>query len=155
MSISPIVDANYRLQPADLEGAARQVTIANVTYQGVENMTPVLHFMGQTKRLVLSPEQVTQMVEITGTPLFPQWVGVPIILQPKKSQGQTTIQIKAVTSRQRGRPMPVYMTEEKRGWRLALVVVGGLLTISSIYVVMNLSTLLTIIQELFNIWPLR
>jgi hypothetical protein len=50
MSISPIVDANYRLQAVDLEGMARHVVIANVTYQGVEEMTPVLHFVGQTKR---------------------------------------------------------------------------------------------------------
>ena len=155
MSISPKVDANYRLQPADLQGIARQVVIANVTFQGVEKLSPVLHIEGQSKRLLLSSEQVTQMVEITGTSIFPQWIGVPVILQPKKSQGQTTILIKAVTSRQRGQPMPIFIHEEKRGWRLALIVVGSLLTASSVYAALNITTLLTVIQEVRDYWPLR
>lgn len=155
MSISPIVDAGYRLHPVDLQGIARQVVIANVTYQGVESMTPVLHFVGQSKRLVLTPEQVAQMVEITGTPLFPQWIGIGVILQPRKITGQTFIQIKAITPKQRGQPMPVYVHEDKRGWRFALIVVGSLLAASSLYVAINLTSLLTAIQELRANWPLR
>jgi hypothetical protein len=155
MSISPIVDAGYRLHPLDLQGIARQVVIANVTYQGVESMTPVLHFVGQSKRLVLTHEQVTQMVEITGTSLFSQWIGISVILQPQKSKGQTSIVIKAVTLRQRGQPMPVYVHEDKRGWRLSLIVVGSLITASSLYVVLNITSLLAAFQELRAYWPLR
>jgi hypothetical protein len=155
MSISPIVDAGYRLHADDLQGIARQVVIANVTFQGVESMTPVLHFVGQSKRLVLTPEQVAQTIEITGTSLFPQWIGIELILQPQKSKSQTSIVIKAVTPKQRGQPMPVYVHEDKRGWRLALIVVGSLIAASSLYVVLNITSLLAVIQELRDNWPLR
>src|SRR5688572_10671203 len=111
MSISPVIDANYRLQPADLESAARQVVISNVTYQGVEEMTPVLHFDGQTKRLVLSPEQAGQVIEITGTPLLPQWIGVALILQPYTTKGESRIDIRASGPKKRAASMPIYISE--------------------------------------------
>jgi hypothetical protein len=155
MSISPIVDANYRILPEDLEGIARHVIVANVTYQGVEEMAPVLHFAGQTKRLVLSAEQVGQMIEITGTTLFPQWVGVAIILQPHVAQNGSSILIKAVTAKMRGQPMPVYVSEDRRGWIMALSVVGLLLSSSIIFAALNITTILAAIQQLRDIWPLR
>jgi hypothetical protein len=155
MSTSPIVDANYRLQPADLEGVPRQVVIANVTFQGLEAMMPVLHFAGQTKRLVLSPDQVREMVEITGTTLFPQWIGVPVILKPEVVQKQTTIHLKAATSKLHAQPMPVAITDDKRGWRLSLIVVGVLLFLSTLYALLNASMLLTIVQQLRDNWLLR
>src|SRR4051812_25358162 len=127
MSISPIVDAGYRLQAADLEGAARQVVIANVTYQGVEEMTPVLHFIGQSKRLVLSPQQVGEVIEVTGTTLFQQWVGTSIILQPVVSKKESHILIQAVNPKRNAQSMPVYLPPDKRGWYLALTVVAILL----------------------------
>lgn len=155
MSISPIVDANYRLQPADLEGVARRVVIANVTYQGVEEMTPVLHFVGQTKRLVLSLEQVGQIIDITGTPLFSQWIGLPIILQPHAERTESHILIKAVTPKLRGQPMPIYVSEDRRGWYLALSVVGLLLSTSIIFAALNMTTILAAMQQLRDNWPLR
>ena len=90
MSISPLVDADYRLYAADLAGMARQVVIANVTYQGIEEMRPVLHIEGQTKRLVLSPEQVNQLIEITGTALLSRWIGIAI---PSSSGTHTSFEI--------------------------------------------------------------
>ena len=155
MSISPIVDANYRLHPPDLEGAARRVVISNVTMQGVENMTPVLHFDGQTKRLVLDAEQAAQLVEITGTSLFAQWIGVAVILQPRTKKGHSQILLKAITAKERGQPMPVYMPDDKRGWRLSLIIVGILLTASLAYAALNMTTLLQAVQQLRDYWPLR
>jgi hypothetical protein len=155
MSISPIVDADYRLYVADLEGSARRVVIANVTYQGVEEMTPVLHFVGQTKRLVLSPEQVQQMFEITGTILYPGWIGAAVILQPPNAREEPHIHIKAATAMQRAQPMPVYVSEERRGWALALSVVGLLLSVSAIFAALNLDTILLALQQFRDNWPLR
>jgi hypothetical protein len=155
MSISPIVDADYRLQPADLAGSARRVVISNVTYQGVEEMAPVLHFAGQTKRLVLSHEQVEQMLDITGTILYPRWIGVPILLFPPAAIDGAQIQIKAVTARQRGSPMPVYVSEDRRGWILALSVVGLLLSTSILYAALNIDAILAGIEQLRANWPLR
>lgn len=155
MSISPIVDDNYRLQPSDLEGLARQVVIANVTYQGVEEMTPVLHFVGQSKRLVLTAAQVEQLVAITGTTLLPQWIGATIVLHPGKGKSASPITLKAVTPNRRAQPMPVYVPEDKRGWYFALTVVGTLLAASAGYAALNLSTILTAVQQLRDNWLLR
>lgn len=155
MSISPVVDASYRLQPADLEGAPRQVVIANVTYQGIEEMTPVLHFEGQSKRLVLSPEQTGKLIEITGTALFRQWVGTAIILKPQTTKGDSTILIQAVNPKRRTRAMPVYVPEDRRGWYLALIVVGLLLLASIIYVALNANAILGGIQQLHDNLPMR
>ena len=155
MSISPIVDDNYRLQSGDLEGKARQVVIANVTYQGVEEMTPVLHFVGQSKRLVMTAEQVSQLIDITGTTLLPQWIGASIVLHPGKGTPTSPIAIKAITPNKRAQPMPVYVPEDKRGWYFSLTVVGTLLAASAAYAALNLTTILTAVQQLRDNWLLR
>lgn len=131
MSISPTVDARYRLQPADLEGAPRRVIISNVTFQGLEEMTPVLHFEGQTKRLVLSADQVTQLVELTGTSLFHDWIGRAIVLSPLRGAGGREISITAPT--RRAAAMPVEPRGERREWRMALTVVALLSLASTAY----------------------
>lgn len=153
MSISPIVDADYRLYPHDLDGIPRQVVIANVTYQGVEEMTPVLHFEGQTKRLVLTPEQVRELIEITGTVLYPKWIGLPVILQPHITRHESRIHIIPAGAKVRAQPMPTYVSEDQRGWILAMSVVGLLLSLSAIFVALNFNSLLTILQELRDYWP--
>jgi hypothetical protein len=155
MSISPIVDANYRLLPADLEGKPRQVVISNVTYQGIEEMSPVLHFVGQTKRLVLSAEQANRVIEIAGTPLFPQWIGTSLVLLPSTSKGESRILIEAPDKKPRASVMPHYVSEEQRGWYFAFVVVGFLLSLSMIYVAFNFAPLLAAFQELRDNWLLR
>lgn len=163
MSISPIVDAEYRILPADLEGQTRRVEIANVTYQGVEAMTPVLHFVGQTKRLVMTPQQATQMLEITGSILHDQWIGVTILLQPRITKQESLILIQPVSRKSRGQPMPIYLSDDRRGWLLALSIVGILLTISLTLANINLGTVVntvldtlqTYLQQLRDNWPLR
>jgi hypothetical protein len=95
------------------------------------------------------------MIDITGTSLFPQWIGMTVILQPQTSQGQASILLMAVTPHQRGRPMPVSVTEERRGWRFASLAVGFLLTVSIVYATINMTAILTVIQELRDNWPLR
>jgi hypothetical protein len=155
MSISPVVDASYRLQPADLQGAPRQVVISNVTYQGIEEMTPVLHFEGQSKRLVLTPEQVSQLIAITGTTLFQQWLGTAIVLKPQIRKDDSTILILAINPKHRARAMPGYVPEDRRGWYLALTVVGILLLASLIYAALHAGTILDGIQQLRDNLPMR
>ncbi|HXF61764.1 MAG TPA: hypothetical protein VNK95_09105, partial [Caldilineaceae bacterium] len=81
MSISYFVDEKYRLQPADLQGWPRRVVIANVTFQGIEEARPVLHFAGQTKRLALSAEQTRQLIALTGSAQFSDWIGRAVVLR--------------------------------------------------------------------------
>jgi hypothetical protein len=71
----PIIETQYRLHPADLDGKPSKAQIANVTFQGIEAMQPVLHFTGHAKRLTLTPAQSRQMVTITGTTIVTQWIG--------------------------------------------------------------------------------
>ena len=155
MSISPIVDAEYRLQPEDLVGLPRHVIISNVTYQGVEEMTPVLHFEGQSKRLVLSPEQIAKIIDISGTLLYPQWIGLAIILQPPKSDTDDTIIIRAVDPHKHAKPMPVYVSEDRRGWVIALAAVALLLGASVLYAALNMPAILVGLQQLRDNWLLR
>jgi hypothetical protein len=155
MSTSPIVDENYRLHVADLEGMAREVEVANVTYQGVEEMTPVLHFVGQSKRMVMSPQQVSDMLQITGTILYPRWIGTRILLQPYQAGGDSFIRIRGLSPKARGRPMPAYLSDERRGWLLALSVVGIILLASLLIASLNLETLLATVQQVRDIWLVR
>ncbi len=46
ISISDTIDVRYRLQPEDLGGKARPVFVRNVTLEGVEGLTPLVHFEG-------------------------------------------------------------------------------------------------------------
>ena len=67
MSLSELVDEGYRLDAADLQGKQNQVVISNVSYQGVEEISYVLHFEGIPKRLTLNHEQWRQLAETTGS----------------------------------------------------------------------------------------
>ena len=134
MSISPTVDAGYRLQPADLDGAPRRAVIANVSFQGLEEMTPVLHFEGQTKRLVLSPEQTAQAVELMGTSLFHNWIGRPLVLVPvRRRKGPTEIVLAAPTARPRAAAIPTVPQGERKEWRMAITVVAAITLVSTGY----------------------
>lgn len=155
MSISPIVDADYRLHIADLQGQARQVVIANVTYQGIEEMVPVLHFEGQTKRLVLSAEQAAQVIQITGTPLFERWVNTSVILRPHITKTESRIIIQPINPKRKAQAMPTYVSEDRRGWYLALALVGILLTISTAYAMLNIENIMFAIQQLRDNWLSR
>lgn len=155
MSISPIVDTDYRLHIADLQGEARQVVIANVTYQGVEEMVPVLHFEGQTKRLVLSAEQAEQVIRITGTPLYARWINTPIILRPYITKTESRILIQPVDPKRKAQAMPTYISEDRRGWYLAIAIVGVLLILSVLYAVFYIEDILFGIQQLRDNWLTR
>ena len=85
MSLSETIDEKYRISVADLGGRAQRLVIANVSYQGVEEMHPVLHFEGLTKRLVLTSSQCYDMIRLTHTAIPSDWIGETIILRPGRS----------------------------------------------------------------------
>ncbi len=150
MSLSTTVDSLYRLQSADLDGAARRVVISNVTYQGIEQMTPVLHFKGQSKRLALSAHQVSQLIELTGTSLFEQWVGRTIILVPPRHRYANEIQVASPATQTNAQNMPVGLRNDRREWRFALAVVGAVTLFSAAYVAVTQFGMLTIAQGFLN-----
>lgn len=139
MSLSPLVDERYRLTLADLEGRPRRLRVANVTTQGVEELVPVLHFEGTTKRLVLTPAQSRQLIAITGSAIFANWIGQTLVLQPRRSGGEMQINIQPPDGPIRGHSLPAPRTDDQRGWRLTLIVVGLLALASLVAIAFNLS----------------
>ena len=70
-----IIRTRYRLQPQDLAGRRMDVTITNVTIEGLESLTPVLHFDGIEKPMALHPGDANDMARITHSAVFHEWIG--------------------------------------------------------------------------------
>lgn len=94
MSISPIIDAQYRLQPRDLGHQDHVVTIQNVSWQGLEILTPLLHLHEfPEKRLVLESVQYQELLSILGTPQEADWIGERLILATQSDPDQLRIHL--------------------------------------------------------------
>jgi hypothetical protein len=94
MSISPIVDERYRLRPSDLGRASVQVTVQNVSWQGVEQLHPLLHLREfPQKRLLLNQPQVQSITEIVGSTLAHDWIGHRLVLAVQYQVGEPVIQL--------------------------------------------------------------
>jgi hypothetical protein len=79
----PVVDRLYRLQPADLGGLharPRDAIVRFVGTQGIERPSPVLHFEGIAKPLVLDRSNVAAITRIAGSPLQRDWVRRKLVL---------------------------------------------------------------------------
>lgn len=99
MSISDDVDSKYRLHPTDLGGRPRTALICRVGYEGVEEMTPLLHFEGIARPLALDAEQRIQMAGIARSTLTADWVGMALVLRPAREGGEETIRLLALDAR--------------------------------------------------------
>jgi hypothetical protein len=96
MSLSPLVDEHYSLKPTDVGRATFRVTIKNVSLQGVEELSPVLHLNEfPNKRLVIDRIQCQALIRLTGSPLFTGWIGQQIDLTTVTNAGRTAIVIGA------------------------------------------------------------
>lgn len=96
MSLSPLVDELYTLRPVDVGHAPLRVTINNVSLQGVEEISPVLHLNEfPTKRLVIDSTQSQTLIQMTGSPLFASWIGQKIELTTVTQAGLTNIVLSA------------------------------------------------------------
>jgi hypothetical protein len=90
------------VKAADLGGHAVTVKISDVAVEsfrlpdGTHRASAVLAFEGKTKRLILNKTQCKQLVEITGSERFEEWVGRSVSLAPATAQnGKPTIAIRA------------------------------------------------------------
>lgn len=101
MSISPIVDEHYRLHPGDLGRRSVQVTVQNVSWQGVEKLQPLLHLREfPFKRLLLNQQQVQSLTEIVGSTLARDWIGHRLILVVEYQVGEPVITIQSTAPTQ-------------------------------------------------------
>ncbi|MFN8444511.1 MAG: hypothetical protein U0175_27245 [Caldilineaceae bacterium] len=99
MSFSATVDSRYRLIAADLGGRARSVIVTRISYQGVENLQPMLHFEGVGKPLALDPSQRLVVSQIARSTAVSDWVGLMMELHPIEHEGRSWIEITPVGGR--------------------------------------------------------
>lgn len=89
-----VVDQRYRLQAADLGGAPQRVLIRAISFQGLEELTPVLHFDGlATKHLALSSVQRQELSRVMHSSLCSDWVGRPVELRLGQVDGEPTVRL--------------------------------------------------------------
>jgi hypothetical protein len=149
MSISDIVDERYRLHVADLEGRPTRAVIVNVTYQGVEELSPVLHLEGFAKRLVLSSTQSQELMRITGTAILSDWVGHQVELRPVAGGGEKRIAIRPIRRRRIDfRPPRRWLRGERGGWLVALLVVLLFFLASMMYIYYNGAALDSVLEQI-------
>jgi hypothetical protein len=99
MSISPVIDEHYRLRPADVGRSGVHVTVQNVSWQGVEQLQPLLHLREfPQRRLLLNQQQVQSMIEIVGSALAQDWIGHRLLLIAEYDDGELVITIRLAAS---------------------------------------------------------
>ena len=104
MSFSSTVDHRYRFIAADLGGRSRTVMVTRVSYQGVENLQPMLHFEGIAKPLALDMTQRLVVSQIARSTAVSDWVGIMMELHPVEQDQRSWIEITPVgVKRQKAR----------------------------------------------------
>ena len=152
MSRSQIVDQHYRLQSADLQGVPVQAMITAVSFQGLEELAPILHLAdGSFKRLALTPEQRQALIRVTQSTFCADWVGCQIELQPSVEQGHARLLIVVPGSpRLRYRPLlrmgNMVLILSRAIWPLLLV---GLILL----IVLLLERSETLFEQILSLFP--
>ena len=104
MSFSSTVDHRYRFIAAHLGGRSRTVMVTRVSYQGVENLQPMLHFEGIAKPLALDMTQRLVVSQIARSTAVSDWVGIMMELHPVEQDQRSWIEITPVgVKRQKAR----------------------------------------------------
>lgn len=75
-----VVDQNYRIQPRDVQHQSQTLTISAISFQGLEQMQPLAHFVETRKRLLLTHDHCRTLILLTGSTLMHEWEGQPIRL---------------------------------------------------------------------------
>jgi hypothetical protein len=154
MSLSETIDTQYRLHPADLGGRARTVFVARITFDGVEELTPLVHFEGMARPLALDAQQRIQMAHIARSALLADWIGMALVLRPVRAEGEETIRLHGLEDRIRVQPVrawhsrrpfaPVSRRTVLRTALVVLLVAALVATISAVERVENLDALLDV-----------
>jgi hypothetical protein len=111
MSRALVVDECYRLQHTDLRGAPQRAMIRYVSFQGLEELTPVLHFEGAPgKHLALDASQRRELIQTLHSSLCSDWVGQTIELRPRGENQHPAIEIAAPGA-------PHLVREQAARWR--------------------------------------
>ncbi len=114
MSFSATVDYHYRLVASDLDGAMRRVIVTRVSYQGVENLQPLLHFEGIGKPMALDMTQRLVVSQIARSTAVSDWVGLMLELRPAQREGRSWIEIMEPGGKRRMREVYVARVKTHR-----------------------------------------
>lgn len=145
MSISPVIDEHYRLQVKDLGRARVQVTIQNVSWQGVERLQPLLHLREfPRKRLLLNQWQVQSLIEIVGSALAHDWIGHTVTIGVEHGDHEPIIVIRALTD----------TTPPQRAWQPGFAVPAQWRTFLLVLVLVVLFALVFLLDNSDAFWQL-
>ena len=142
MSISPIVDEHYRLHPSDIGRGSIQVTVQNVSWQGVEQLHPLLHLREfPQKRLLLNQPQVQSIIEIVGSTLAQDWIGHRLVLAVQYQSGEPVITLHSAAPTNVEPPAwrPALHLSER--WRTLLLLLLLVLLLVLVFLLDNANTL--------------
>lgn len=114
MSFSSTVDYRYRLVASDLGGRTRTVMVTRVSYQGVENLQPMLHLESIAKPLALDATQRLVVSQIARSTAVSDWVGLMMDLHPMEDGRGSWIEITPVGSRRQKARSDGYTAELPR-----------------------------------------
>ena len=156
-----MVDERYRLTPADLNGRSRQVMIKAVTFEGVEQFTPLLHFEGVARPLALDPAQRIDMAAVAHSTLTADWVGVALLLCPARGdEGDTIALLPLDATGRRSAPEPGWTPRRdtqpgpRRSLRPVLILLALLaLAFAAADLVENMDSLTNLLGLAALVWP--
>jgi len=112
----------YRLQPEDLAGQRVEVTITNVSIEGLESLTPVLHFDQLKKPMVLDPGNANDLARITQSAVMEEWIGQSVSIAPIETEQGARLALFSPTQRTLDQPLsrPAHIDSRVRQWRTVL-----------------------------------
>jgi hypothetical protein len=149
MSRSSIVDESYRLKPGDLGRRPVRVAVQNVSFQGLEELHPVLHFAEfPTKRLVLDPLQCRQLITATHSPLCVDWIGRAVELRSASYAGQAVVAIEVTETlpKRPGRKLN-WETQDSPARTVMLLLLLLALAFGTVYILDHYPQIVTLLQH--------
>ena len=116
------IQKRYRLQPEDLAGERVEATITNVSIEGLESLTPVLHFDRFEKPMLLDPGHANDLARITQSAVMEEWIGRSVSIAPIETAEGARLGLFSPTQRTLDQPLsrPPHVDSRLRQWRTVL-----------------------------------
>jgi hypothetical protein len=128
------------------------VVIRAISFQGLEELTPVLHFDGlPSKHLALTSAQRQELIQLMRSSLCSDWVGQPVELRPGQIDEGATVVLAAPTAPRVLQERVAHLREQSRSigssWWMALVL---LLVLAALLLLERSETVFRFILQLLE-----
>ncbi|MBK8049773.1 MAG: hypothetical protein IPK16_23300 [Anaerolineales bacterium] len=138
-----IVGMRYRLQTTDLPEIPLRTRVRAVSGQGVENVAPLLHFIGVAKPLVLGAANIAAMIRITGSPAYDDWIGCEVQIY-RGQEGEEPV-VRIASALEPVTPARAYLPAEpqtaqrsiRRRWPALLLLLAVAIALIVVYLIDN------------------